>query len=705
MPDFDPSAYLAQKTAAAAPPAFDPAKYLAEKSAPAAASPSIGARAADAVGAAGAELYSVLGGGGEPIGGHIPLIGSAGKQLGQRFRAGIGYLADQGEKPYADELDDVRAQDDAEAARFAAEHPLADYARKLVGGAGAMAIPVPGAGLGAVPAAAARLGGAVTGAYTDRLLASEDPEQARQAATLAGGVQAGLELVPVVGRGLVAGGRAVADATSPMAKWVGAKAANVIGGVEDSNFLKYIANRDRINAAGAADQDAVKDAVDQGVAGVLSDRDALAGQAGAAEDALNAAYAQKQADLAGKVTPLAKAKEMSASLEAQKGYLGSLSEQADDALVRSGATFQKSDLLDAIDKIGTGQGAAIGDEAHTALTRLQATRDRIQEQLPDQIPAAQMRDVLQQLRKDVNFDMGSGDFNDTLNGMRKEFSGQISDALKKQVPEYADYMSRMSDLADNLGTMNRYFGTETKALGSLEALRKGGARAQLIEDALQNHAQVNADQSLLQHLDDLRQNQALLDRIKGGEDLRQELFPDDFKALQEAQANAQMGQDVAAPIERLGQNRTQAVIRNQGGKIPNVEDRRALEALSEATGENYPQMIEDKNVFDSFGKASPGGARRAAAGGAVGAAVAHTLGLPVYYGAAAGSALGGTLDRYGPAVTKGTIDAGAGLLDFLASRGADIGSAVDALPSGNIGLIVPPSIIDQRNAIQRRIGH
>ncbi len=654
-------------------------------------------------------VYAAMGGdGGETIGARVPIIGSLGKNLGERFRAGVDYAVKGGEVPYSVLLQGIRDQEASDQARFASDHPVVNAMRSGAAGLAIGGMPFPGAGMPGLGGAAVRIGGAVTGAGTDTLLRTEDPESVRQAATLGGGIQTAFESLPYVGKVVAPIGRTVANAAGPAGEWLSTKAANIVGGAEEGNFGKYLANRERINQVGAMDQDAVREAVDAGVAGVNADHTELTGKAKELEDTVNAAYQRKQAELVGKTTPLAKAKEMTASLQAQKGYLGALSEQADDALARSGTQFNKQDLLTAIDKIGKGEGVAIGDEAHAALGKLQATRDRIAEQLPDEIPAVHMRSVLQQLRKDVNFDQGSGEFNDTLNGMRKEFSGQISSALKKQVPEYADYMSRMSDLADNLGTMNRYFGDESKALGSLEALRKGGARGQLIQDALQNHAQVNADQSLLSHLDQVNESHALLDRIKGGEDLRSHFFPDEMHQLAEHQANAQMSGELADSVNRLTPARTGSVIRNQGGKIPHNLDRDQLQALSHATGENYPQMIEDKNVFDSFSKASPGGARRAAVGSVVGGAIGHMVGAPIQ-GAAAGASIGGALDRYGPAVTKGAVDFNASLAEFLANRGVDVQAFAKAVTNSPVSTVIPNVLVtdpqqSKRNAINRRIG-
>lgn len=434
--------------------------------------------------------------------------------------------------------------------------------------------------------------------------------------------------------------------------------ARSFGGVEESNLQKYLANPERINAAGGMPELHVQDSIDDAVARVAKDAEGTAKNAAAHAEHIDNLYSAKQKDLIGATTPLTKAKEMSAALNAEKKVLGKMSEEADKALDNSGVVFRKQHLLQAIDKIGKGAGDAVGDEAYSALSKLQATRDRIAEQLPENIPASRLRAVLQQVRKDINFDQASGEFNDALNGMRKEFTSQMSGALKTAVPEYAQAMEQMAPRAENLQRMSQFFGDESSALSSLEMLRKGGAKAQLVEDALAQHATITGDQSLAQQLANLRQSHAILERMKAGEDLRPELFPKEWSRLQEAQAEAEMAKAIHDPIGRISPNRTQSVIKNQGGQNANVVDARALEKLGQAEGKNFSQMIDDKNVFDSFKKGQTSGSRMAVIGGTAGGALGFKVAGPqgAAVGASLGSSAGGLLDKYGPALTKKIID-------------------------------------------------
>ncbi len=483
-----------------------------------------------------------------------------------------------------------------------------------------------------------------------------------------------------IGKGGALGG-AFAGGLHTVIDKAGPIAAKVFGGVDRETIKNYLARHKEINELGAKPKIGVKDALDDAVGSVLSDRDALAGRAEKAAADLDDLYRQKKLDLQGSTTPLDKARQMVGEVQSQKGYLRSLSEQADDALERGGATFQKEHLLDALDQISAGQGDAIGDEAFAALSKMQATRNRVAEQLPDNIPAPQMRKVLKQLRRDIDFDQGAGEFNDTLNAMRKDFTSKISNVLKGENPgagpkapwqeEYSGYMGRMSDLSENLGSMNQYFGDESRALGSLEALRKGsiqgaGHRGQLIDDALRRHAEVSGDKTLIQHLDDLQRDQATLGRIKRGEDLTGELFPTQHRELLEEQANAKMAEDLAQTVRRMGRDRTQSVIENMGGIRPNIEDERALQSLSDTAGVDFRQMIRDRNIYDKFQKGQEKSGRLAimgtALGGGLGQLVGGHTGMAV--GASLGGTLGGALNPYGPGLVKKAIDAG------VATKGA-----------------------------------
>lgn len=574
------------------------------------------------------------------VGENIPILGPMAKRLGQAV--------------VPKEVEKIQ---DAEDAKFAEEHPGANFAAKVIGGAmlpvktPQFAAPAEGASLLAragtgLANAGLRVGAGAGMSAADAAARGEDPVEAAKTAAIVGG---GLE-------GVIGAAKA--------APWVAGKAANIFTGTREENLAKYMADRNRVNAAGAMSSEDVKDTIDNAVGKHLAERDQLRAAADAAENHLDEVHKAAKAEL-NRVTPLAKAQEFSSALNVTKSKLHDLSDEADDALVKSGVTFEKSHLLDAIDKIGKGAGDAVGDEATSALAKLQGTRDRIDAQLPDQIDAKRLRSVLKQIRRDIDFDQGSGEFNDSLNGMRKEFTGQISGALKDAVPEYAAKMGEMSGIAENLGHMNRFFGNDSRALGSLETLRKGGPQAQLIEEALLNHAISNNDSSLLDNLSGTLANQSLLQRMKNGEDLRALMHPEEMQAALAAREAANAKQAMVEPFERLSGNRTYGVAKN-GMRDNNTTflDKKALEALGDADKQNYAQILDDKTVHDSFLKERPNGSRMAVVGGAIGGALGHAAGHPIE-GAAIGANVGAGIDKYGGRAVKTAADAVSGVRDAL----------------------------------------
>ncbi len=687
MPGFDPKAFIAENSP---PPraeggkAFDPKKFISEVE-------PVAAKAKADPGVADAAMRGVAGGllsnfADEAVGGAGGLYDYVQGKLGNR---GDISLSDA----YHTRRDSAR-QADAEAK---AAHPGVTMGGEILGGLGSIILPaavLKGAravgviGKGAEAAVAA---GEVTPEVIKALTTAE--KMGKVAAGTVKSVLAGAGYGAVAGAGdakeftdipddalrgagIGAATAGVLHGATGAAGYVAKKAlplaANVFGGVNESTLGKYISGRERINAVGELERQsehAVSDAVDTGVAQAVGDKTVAAERAAALDEGLNDAYKNKIFELKGKATPLTKAKEMTAAIQAQKTQLGTLSAEADAALDGSGVTFQKQHLLQSIDRIGKAAGDGIGDETHAALQKLQILRDRVDSQLPDVIDAPRLRTVLQQIRKDTNFDLSAGEFNDSLNGMRKEFTSQISGALKEAVPEYATYMQRMEGLAKNVGKMDKYFGDESKALGSLEVLRRGGAKSQIIEDALQNHALISGDATLAKHLADVKDNHALLDRINAGEDLRPEFFPKEHAALREAQADAHMAAQVAEPVLGLTPKTTQSIVRNQGGTVPSKYNRRALEELGNIDGVNHLQNIEDKNVYDALAKEQGRTGRNAvmmsAIGGGVGGLIGGVHGAAA--GISAGGALGGILDRYGPKIVKGTVDSAYALRDLLAS--------------------------------------
>ena len=439
------------------------------------------------------------------------------------------------------------------------------------------------------------------------------------------------------------------DAVAPVA-------GKVIAGVHPSITEEYLKRAPQIEATSGRTLEDIKDVIDAGVAKPAMESERLAKQLSESKQRVTEMFKEQKLALSKEATPLSQAHEIMSALEAEKINLSQMSKLADEALIKSKATFKKDDLVKLIDKIGESRGTAIiGDAEELALAKLAKTRTKIVDSLPKDIQATQLRDVMQQIRKDIDFDRQAGEFNDTLNLMRKQFSSGVSNALKKSSPEYAKHMAEMHQVAESLEKMTKFFGTDTKAMSSLEALRKGtSSNSKVIDETLNNYGTVARRKDLLDKVAQAKEKSALLKRMKEG-DISRELFPDHYRAQDILEKNASLAEKKAAEVSRLSQARTQTIIRNQGGNVANIEDRRALEALQKQTGIDSRQMIKDRSTLDSFGKDHTRGSRLTVLGGALGAAFGKLLGLPTTVTAAGGAALGAVADKYAAQGLKKTL--------------------------------------------------
>lgn len=468
--------------------------------------------------------------------------------------------------------------------------------------------------------------------------------------------------------------KATASAVKGTAKVVLGKEAAEAAGVKMGNAITGVPEKDIRSlgampagrAAAVPEKEALKDVIDTSVAELVKQREAAKHVLTTEEQALEQKYKEALADLKSRTVPLAQAQSMGVMLEDSKRALGSLSEQADDALARSGASFQKVHLLELFDKIGREagigeKGALVGDKATAAVQRLYAQRQRVAEGFGDTIPATDLRGILKQIRDDIDYNQQSGEFNDTLNRMRKSFATSVSGVLKDTptggVKEYKAYMDRMSALSQNHEQLVQYFGTPEKALSSLNSLAKGGKSAQMVQSILDQNAKLTRNTAPLDALKSFQGAKVLLDQAKV-RDLRAELLPDEWAGLNNKWAAYEKLDGEISAVERLTPENTWAVINGMGRKEPNPELRKSLEALERLTGKKILQDIADRNTVDAFGKDATRGSRLAnwgaTLGGAIGAANGGVEGGAL--GAFLGASGGAYLDKQGPRLLQQFIE-------------------------------------------------
>lgn len=130
---------------------------------------------------------------------NIPVLGPLARRAGEGFRAVIegGF----GDETIPDAYTRIRSENDRERQQYAEEHPIADVSKKLLGGVGgAGALPVLGAGVSGALGVGGRIAGAVGTEAADATLRGLTEEEIKRAGSLSGGIQAGLEAVPLVGK-------------------------------------------------------------------------------------------------------------------------------------------------------------------------------------------------------------------------------------------------------------------------------------------------------------------------------------------------------------------------------------------------------------------------------------------------------------------------------------------------------------------------
>lgn len=484
-------------------------------------------------------------------------------------------------------------------------------------------------------------------------------------ALLGGGGAMAKELFKLGKDGVVKGASLLTQ-QEETAKSLARRAAKVLTGVPEDDILHYLQNADRVNAAPPLEdlKFTLDDAIGRRRTAVEATKESLA----VAKRELDDGYRVSLMDLQKEQAPEVYAKQLVSTLDEAKGKLGEMSEIADDLLEESGLSFKKKDLLSILDEVGgsigvsTGRGktrALISDEAMNAAQKLKAQRDRVA-LLPEDIDARTLRTVLREVRKDIKWNQLAGEFNDTLNKARKTFTETVSGTLKEQVPKYGQQMAKMARLSESLEGMVKLAGDEGRALRTLNGIATPkGAQA----EALLREFGDAMGMDLVAPLQRFKSSKQLRETAKR-QDIRHLLLPEQTQKVTRLQEELARAEAAYEPVRRLSQERTQAIIRNQGFKNASIEDRTALEALSTSEGQDFLTLIKDRNVLDSFSKERPGGSRRTLLGTVLGNLSGGIVGGGI------GAVAGATTDVYGGAILKKLLDANRNVSGLLFSEKA-----------------------------------
>lgn len=513
----------------------------------------------------------------------------------------------------------------------------------------------------------ARMGGtAAEGAvatlpYAITEAALGDPEQAAE--TMLSGVGLGAMFGGATGLGkeFLGLGKKVANESARLVgerdltlKSLARRAAKVVTGVDEDDILYYMKNSEKVNKAPSVE--ALKDQIDDIVRQKMDDVTINKENLKNVDFELRQAYSNARRDLSQARAPQELADDLVAAMVNEKEVLGNMSRQADDILERVDGTVSKEELKSFISKVKQDVvPVQIGKKSVQTARDLDSLAMRIDEQLPNDITFPQVREVLQQVRNDIDWNTLSSEFNTQSNKAIKSFQKSVSNLIKDKSPEYAEQMAAMAERSKSLEEMNRLFGDRERAASTLNRILKPGGEVR--SEALDRFSSITGT-NFSEELNNLRRSKELLER-SAREDISQELVPNLFQRREDLRNQLQRAEEALRPLSKLTPDRTQNAIRNMGRKDANISIRRAFEALEEATGTPFLEQIKDRHVYDAFQKASTQGSRKTNLMGAIGFASAGGLaglgaGGPV--GAAAGALAGATMDVYGGQLLKSLID-------------------------------------------------
>lgn len=186
-------------------------------------------------------------------------------------------------------------------------------------------------------------------------------------------------------------------------------------------------------------------------------------------------------------------------------------------------------------------------------------------------------------------------------------------------------------------------------------------------------------------LGELMKTKEVAAAIDRGEDLRSLLVPNLTKQKEEALKAFEEARDKLQRVGEFSPKRSESSMRNLGTKRPKIETNKAIEALSEFAGEDFADIIRNRNTLDAFSKASTQGSRKVNLGaflgyGSVGGAMLTPFLGPMAM--AGGAAAGAFMDNYGGLVLKHILDknpAKSGLL-FVEKNMRRVAKEIDEIP-------------------------
>jgi hypothetical protein len=318
-------------------------------------------------------------------------------------------------------------------------------------------------------------------------------------------------------------------------------------------------------------------------------------------------------------------------------------------------------------------GELFGSSAKEADARLLEVENLLNK-MPEEASPSVIKNIIQRLDKEVNYGRGYGEFGDESSNALKSVRRSFDTAIKEEIPEYAAKMESLAPKTELLSEASKKFGTNEKIISKLSSIDK--PNLQLERDLLGRLA-ANTKRDLMTPIESmmaLKQKYAgplgekamrkelpeyqdyikqVIESRKLRPDLAQEAQDQLIKGLPEQQRLIQAESALAAqeakyaPIKRITPESSEAKIKSLMSER-SIENKKAMEALSNLTDMDFNAMIQDASVKAAFEKGATQGSRNVnmwtllVSGGLTGGGEA----------AVAGAMIGAAVDKYGPAMTK-----------------------------------------------------
>lgn len=449
-------------------------------------------------------------------------------------------------------------------------------------------------------------------------------------------------------------------------------AAHSLTSVRPEDFNYYLKHHERLKGKRAEGATAISDEILKDAEMIRGERDRTKQALTDAENNLkNEAAKLKHKLSTNEVIGADDVDAWHAALEADKIIQGELSAKADAALASKPITAPTDFLKDLLDQEINNYPTITPGYASIRNT-LQTIRKGLDENYSEFLNGPQLRDWMRTVRDEINFVKNKGEYTSEIDQSLKRITGQVSDSLKRTVPEYKKLMDQMSQRAEATDSIIDYFRgkDETKGMRSLRlSLSPDSGLRDIVNERLRNYARTNNYPELVEMLDSYENIRATRNQLE--EQGYETGLPRLQQNILDLQSQADLAEENAYKVRKFTDDSTRTAVENlgmfHGGRDPYQKNLADLEQL--VPNKNYAERIRDEGVLSAFNKERPMGARATAGFGAAGAWLGSAMAGPP--GGLLGTALGGlggmVVDKSGGKIARKGIDAAVAMDNFAKS--------------------------------------